>query len=71
MYSSCGQTVNPIWLEEDKKNGVLSWEVQYTFGDNWRVSIFKFIIDPTVEEPTVKFISENPSLQYVSGLCQL
>ena len=69
MYSSCGQTGDPIWLTEDwtnTKEDFFNWEVQYTFGDYWRISIFKFVVDDKVEKPTVKFISEKPMLQYVS-----
>ena len=30
-----------------------------------RIAVFQFIIDDTVEEPTIEFISEDPYLQYV------
>ena len=43
-----------------------NWQVEYTFGTTWRIAVFKFIVDHTVMEPTVKFISEDPYLQYVS-----
>ena len=42
------------------------WEVQYTFGADWRISIFKFKIDKKLEKPIVKFVGEQPMLQYVS-----
>ncbi len=45
-----------------------NWQVEYTSGTTWRVTIIKFIVDHTVMEPTVKFISEDPYLQYVSRL---
>ena len=30
-----------------------------------RIAVFHFIIDDLVEEPTIKFLSEDPYLQYV------
>ena len=30
-----------------------------------RIAVFQFVIDDTVEEPTIEFISEDPYLQYV------
>jgi hypothetical protein len=30
-----------------------------------RIAVFRFLIDDTVEEPTIEFISEDPYLQYV------
>ena len=65
---NCGQTINPIWLTEVSKNEKEYWEVQYTFGDDWRIAIFKFVVDDKVEKPKVKFVSEHPRMQYVS-LC--
>ena len=32
----------------------------------YRISIFDFVVDDTQEEPIVKFVGENPVLQYVS-----
>lgn len=43
-----------------------NWRVEYLSGSDWRVTIFRFIIDHTVKEPVVKFISEDPHLTYVS-----
>ena len=42
------------------------WSIEYTDEPTWRVSIFKFIVDHKVKEPKVKFVSEDPHMQYVS-----
>lgn len=33
-----------------------------------RISMFDFVVDKTVSEPNVTFVSENPFLQYVRSL---
>ncbi len=71
LFYNCGQTSEPIWLMEaftDPQEEFPNWQIQYTFGTTWRIAIFNFIVDHTVKEPTVKFVSENPGLQYVSKL---
>lgn len=42
------------------------WRVEYISGSDWRITVILFIVDHTVKEPTVKFVSEEPHLQYVS-----
>ncbi|XP_064396852.1 uncharacterized protein LOC135343774 [Halichondria panicea] len=75
LFYNCGQTSEPIWLMDaydNTKEEFPNWQVQYTFGTTWRVTIFNFIVDHTVKEPTVKFVSEEPGLQYnfeVRGKC--
>ena len=32
----------------------------------YRISIFEFVVDETQEDPIVKFVGEDPVLQYVS-----
>ncbi|XP_064396825.1 uncharacterized protein LOC135343750 [Halichondria panicea] len=75
VFWNCGQTSEPIWLMDNWQatpENFPNWQVEYTSGTTWRVTIIKFIVDHTVMEPTVKFISEDPYLQYnfeVRGKC--
>ena len=56
------------WPGPDSNEDWPNWQVEFTFGSTWRISIFKFIVDHKVETPTVTFISEQPVVQYVSGI---
>ncbi len=70
FFYNCGRNSKSIWLLSDRlqpQENFPNWQVEYTFGIDWRITIFNFTIDHTVEEPTVKFISEDPELQYVSS----
>ncbi|XP_064396823.1 uncharacterized protein LOC135343748 [Halichondria panicea] len=76
FYSNCGEASQPIWLMDTTRPSAgetfPNWHVQYISGSFWRVTIIKFIVDHTVKEPTIKFISEEPHLQYnfeVRGKC--
>ncbi|XP_064396824.1 uncharacterized protein LOC135343749 [Halichondria panicea] len=75
FFYNCGRNSKSIWLLSDRlqpQENFPNWQVEYTFGIDWRITIFNFTIDHTVEEPTVKFISEDPELQYnfeVRGKC--
>ena len=72
-FYNCGQITKPIWLMDDwpapdSGEDWPNWQVEFTFGSTWRISIFKFIVDHKVEKPVVKFISEDPVVQYVSDI---
>src|SRR5688572_11677464 len=59
MYYNCGQTLRPVWLYNNRFDH-LEWTIMYIDGWQWRVTFVNFIVDPSVEKPTIRFISESP-----------
>eukprot|EP01087_Luapelamoeba_hula_P004049 TRINITY_DN14009_c0_g1_i1.p2 TRINITY_DN14009_c0_g1~~TRINITY_DN14009_c0_g1_i1.p2 ORF type:complete len:204 (-),score=30.63 TRINITY_DN14009_c0_g1_i1:31-642(-) len=70
-YYVCGETDRPLWTLESTNPGLV-FRITYTNGYQWRLTVFTFIVDENIHEPTIKFINENPYEQYnfeVRGKC--
>lgn len=69
-YYNCGHLGQAIFLLNSYDP--FQWKIQYTYGTDWRITEFTFVVDQNREKPVITFTGEQPYLQYnfyVIGKC--
>jgi len=73
IYYNGGEAKNAVWTVTNMWGwDPTTWSILFFNGNDWRMTNVTFIVNTSIQEPEITFISEYPYLQYdilITGAC--